>query len=235
MERSQGSLGIWTGLATWMFVQWPRFGIETIPPPQLSSGRQSTLGTPRRWDPVEVPQGMFRGRSASSRGGGLASSAYERVNSGGVSSLCLGTRANSSGCTASFGSADGGSLGMGTLVTSSTLVVSNGALSVEAEATESALVTFDMLRWNWLPLSTRITRHQWSCWMALQSTPWVYQHEQHSTGGPLLVSQFPPTSQPNNHKSPGNHLVEGSLFSPMLTSGKEQSMSCLLPVGQLAA
>ena len=72
---------------------------------------------------------MLTGQSASSRGGGLDSSAHERVNWGGAGRVLLYTKANSSDWTASSGSEVGGSFGVGTLIGSSTLSLSYEALS----------------------------------------------------------------------------------------------------------
>ena len=162
---------------------------------------------------------MFRGGSASSRGGGQGSSAYERVNPGDGGSLPLGTRANSSGCAASSGSEDFGSLGVGTLVASSTLGVNDMALSVEAGSTESILVTSNILRSNRLPLFTMGVRHWWSSWTDLQSTPGAFQHKQCSAGGPSPVPQFPHALPLDNCAIPRNPSVEESLFSLILTPG----------------
>ena len=151
---------------------------------------------------------MFRGRSASSRGGGQGSSAYERVSPGNGGSLPLGTRANSSSCAASSGSEDCGSLGVGTLVASFTLSVHDGALSVKAGTTESVLVTSNILRSNRLPLLTMGMRHWWSSWTALQSTPGAFQHKQCSAGGPSPVPQFPHALPLDIHEIPRNPSVE---------------------------
>ena len=95
------------------------------------------------------------GQSASFRGSRLDSTAHERVNLRGASGLHLSTRANTSGCAASFSSEAVCSLGAGTLTGSSTLGLGDEALSVGAEVMGSFLTTSNMLRSSRSPLSSR--------------------------------------------------------------------------------
>ena len=116
-------------------------------------------------------RGRLMGQSACSGGVEPDSSTHKRAKPGGASGLHLGARASSSDGAASSGSDAVNSLGAGALTGGSTLVVSDGALPLEAGATGSLIVTSYISRSTRLPLSIMEVRHLWSSCIALQSIP----------------------------------------------------------------
>ena len=182
------------------------------------------------------------GQWTSSRGSGPDSSTHKRVNPGGASSLLLGTRANSYGCAGSSGSKVVGLLGAGTLIGSSTIGLSDEALSAGAGVTGSFLSMSDKSRSSRSPLSSmggnmlRSSRSPLSCRgqgicraiVLLCRVPLgTFWNEWHTSRRPWPAQPFLHAAPLGNLEFPGTPLGEGSPFTPAPPGRAGWSMSQL--------
>ena len=159
-------------------------------------------------------RGILTGKAASSRGDGSDSSVQERVNLGDTSGPLLCTRANSYGWGASLGSKAGGSLGVGTPIVSSTLGLSDKALSAVAGVTGSFLAMSNISRSSRSPLSRGGARHLQSSCTAPQSNPGAFQTRWHTSEGPWPVPPFLHVTALNNPGLLGSTLGGRESFHP---------------------
>ena len=149
----------------------------------------SPVGTPQRHNSVRLPGEHWK-TSPLLWGGEPDSCTHKRVNPGGGSGLHLGTRVTSSSGAASSGSKVAGLLGVGPLLSGSTLGVGNGAFPLEAGATVSFLATSNILRSTWSPLSITWGGIYRALVLLCRASPGAFWKEQCTSGGPWTVPLF---------------------------------------------
>ena len=213
--------------------QWSRTGTHIIPHPLLGNEIWSPAGTPRRQNPVGS-QGMLMWQYSSSQWSGPDSSTNKRVNPRGASGLLLGTMANFSHCVASCYSEVVGSQGAGTLIDSSTLCLSDGALCAGAGFTGSFLAMSNMSRYSRSPLSSRGLGICGALVLLCRAPLGTFQNWWHTTGGPWPVPPFLHATPFDNPRNFGTPSGEGCPFTPAPPGRAGWSLSHFFPVVQLA-
>ena len=199
-----------------------------------------TWRDPKELRSNHVPRGILTGKSASSKGDGLESSANGLVNPGGAGGSLLSMRANSPGWAVFTGSEAGWSSGASMSVGSSSLGsdFSSGdkALSIGTEGgMGSFCATSSMVRSNRLPFLSRRARHLWSSPTALHGTLGVFLIRWHTFEEPGLVPLFlliPPFRHP---RCPGIQSKGGSPCILMHPGRVEWSTSHSFLVGWMVA